>query len=151
MALLENKLMNHPTSPQEFTFPIRVYYEDTDAGGVVFYANYLKFFERARTEWLRHLGVNQSALVDSEKTIFVVVGTQVQYKSPAKLDDALLIKSRLTKVGNASVNFEQICERDGQVLVQSSIQVCSVNTETFKAAPIPASVRSLLLSVQDTQ
>ena len=80
-----------------------------------------------------------------------MVGTQVEYKSPAKLDDSLLIRSRLTRVGNASVNFEQVCERDGMVLVKSSIQVCSVNTETFKAMPIPASVRTLLLSVQDNQ
>lgn len=138
-------------SSQEFSFPIRVYYEDTDAGGVVFYANYLKFFERARTEWLRFLGVNQSNLVESEKVIFVVVGTQVEYKSPAHLDDSLMIRSRLTKVGNASVNFEQVCERDGLVLVKSNIQVCSVNTETFKAMPIPASIRTLLLSVQDNQ
>lgn len=134
-----------------FTFPVRVYYEDTDAGGVVFYANYLKFFERARTEWLRHLGVNQSSLVVAEQAIFVVVGTQVQYKSPAYLDDMLLIKSRLTPVGNASVNFDQVCERDGQVLVESSIQVCSVSVDTFKAVPIPATVRSLLLSAQDTK
>lgn len=134
-----------------FTFPVRVYYEDTDAGGVVFYANYLKFFERARTEWLRHLGVNQSSLVVAEQAIFVVVGTQVQYKSPAYLDDMLLIKNRLTRVGNASVNFDQVCERDGQVLVESSIQVCSVSVDTFKAVPIPATVRSLLLSAQDTK
>lgn len=141
--------MTNQVCAQEFTFPIRVYYEDTDAGGVVFYANYLKFFERARTEWLRHLGVNQSQLSDTDKIVFVVVGTQVQYKSPAHLDDLLTIKSRITKVGNASAHFEQVCERNGEILVQSSIQVCSVNTETFKAAPIPASVRPLLLSVQD--
>lgn len=143
--------MTIQTSEKEFTFPIRVYYEDTDAGGVVFYANYLKFFERARTEWLRFLGVNQSNLSDAEKAIFVVVATQVEYKSPAHLDDALTIRSRITKLGNASANFEQICERDGQLLVKSSIQVCCVNTETFKAMPIPASVRTLLLSVQDNQ
>ncbi len=133
----------------EFTFPVRVYYEDTDAGGVVFYANYLKFFERARTEWLRHLGVNQTALVDQCNIIFVVVGTQVQYKSPARLDDLLTIRTRIKKLGNASIDFEQICEREGQTLVHSNIQICCVNLTSFKASPIPDSVRSLLLSVQD--
>ncbi|MCQ9329745.1 tol-pal system-associated acyl-CoA thioesterase [Pelistega suis] len=133
----------------EFTFPVRVYYEDTDAGGVVFYANYLKFFERARTEWLRHLGVNQTALAEQFNIIFVVVGTQVQYKSPARLDDLLTIRTRVKKLGNASIDFEQICERDGKTLVHSNIQICCVNLTSFKATPIPDVVRSLLLSVQD--
>ncbi|NOL48819.1 tol-pal system-associated acyl-CoA thioesterase [Pelistega europaea] len=140
--------MNSDT-PTEFTLPIRVYYEDTDAGGVVFYANYLKFFERARTEWLRRLGFHQSELAEKLRVIFVVVGTQVQYKSPARLDDLLTIKTRIAKIGNASIDFEQICERDGKLLVHSHFQICCVSLDSFKACPIPDSIRSILLSVQD--
>ena len=132
-----------------FILPTRVYYEDTDAGGVVFYANYLKFFERGRTEWLRNLGVNQAKLAEEQGRIFVVVGTQVRYRSPARLDDLLEIKTGITKVGNSSCSFEQIAERNGEVLVESSIQICCVDTQSFKPAPIPADIRSLFLSVQD--
>ena len=132
-----------------FILPIRVYYEDTDAGGVVFYANYLKFFERGRTEWLRNLGVNQAKLAEEQVRIFVVVGTQVRYRSPARLDDLLEIKTTLSKVGNSSCTFEQIAERNGEALVESSIQICCVDTQSFKPAPIPADIRSLFLSVQD--
>lgn len=138
------------TIPTEFTLPIRVYYEDTDAGGIVFYANYLKFFERARTEWLRQLGFHQSELANTYRVVFVVVGTQVQYKSPARLDDLLTIRTRISKIGNASIDFEQICELDDKVLVQSHIQICCVNLDSFKACPIPDAIRSRLLSsVQD--
>ncbi|NLA51491.1 MAG: tol-pal system-associated acyl-CoA thioesterase [Alcaligenaceae bacterium] len=132
-----------------FTLPIRVYYEDTDAGGVVFYANYLKFFERGRTEWLRNLGVNQAKLAEEQGRIFVVVGTQVRYRSPARLDNLIEIKTSLSKVGNSSCSFEQIAERNGEVLVESSIQICCVDNQSFKPAPIPADIRSLFLSVQD--
>lgn len=134
---------------KDFILPIRVYYEDTDAGGVVFYANYLKFFERGRTEWIRHLGVNQAKLAQEQQRIFVVVATQVRYRSPAHLDDLLEIKTKLTKVGNSSCSFEQIAERNGEILVESSIQICCVDTQNFKPAPIPADIRSSFLSVQD--
>ena len=132
-----------------FHFPVRVYYEDTDAGGVVFYANYLKFFERARTEWLRHLGVSQTALADSDRLIFIVVSTQLRYRSPARLDDLLAINSRITKMGAASVHFEQVAERDGIRLVESQIQVCCVNADTFRPASIPTPIRQLFPFVQD--
>ena len=132
-----------------FTLPTRVYYEDTDAGGVVFYANYLKFFERGRTEWLRNLGINQAKLAEEQGRIFVVVGTQVRYRSPARLDDLIKIKTSLIKVGNSSCSFEQIAERNDEVLVESSIQICCVDTQSFKPASIPAEIRSLFLSVQD--
>jgi len=132
-----------------FHFPVRVYYEDTDAGGVVFYANYLKFFERARTEWLRHLGVSQTALAGSDRLIFIVVNTQLRYRSPARLDDLLDIRSRITKMGAASVHFEQVAQRDGTRLVESQIQVCCVNADTFRPTPIPTPIRQLFPFVQD--
>lgn len=138
-----------PDENKQFTLPVRVYYEDTDSGGVVFYANYLKFFERARTEWLRALGVNQSELASSENRIFVVVNTQLKYRKPARLDDLIQIKSRISKVSEASAIFEQRAELNAQLLVESTIQVCCVNSQTFRPAAIPPSVRTLLLSVQD--
>ncbi|WP_028357593.1 tol-pal system-associated acyl-CoA thioesterase [Brackiella oedipodis] len=137
------------TQSKEFSHRVRIYYEDTDAGGIVFYANYLKFFERARTEWLRQLGVNQSQLAQSQQRIFIVVSTELKYISPARLDDVLTIHSRITKVDKASVIFEQTAYCDERLLNQSAIRVCCVNSQTFKPAAIPQDIRSLLLSVQD--
>ena len=90
-----------------FAFPVRVYWEDTDAGGIVFYANYLKFFERARTEWLRHLGVEQQKLREQVGGMFVVTGTQLRYHRPARLDDLLTVTARVTEPGRASLTIEQ--------------------------------------------
>src|SRR6476469_4645766 len=90
-----------------FQWPVRVYYEDTDTGGIVFYANYLKFFERARTEWLRAGGFNQSALAEAFGIIFVVMQTAVDYHAPARLDNELKLSVRVEKCGRASVEFFQ--------------------------------------------
>jgi len=90
-----------------FQWPIRVYWEDTDAGGIVFYANYLKFFERARTEWLRHLGIEQQRLRDEIGGMFVVTDTQVRYQRPARLDDFLLVTARVLEAGRASLTIGQ--------------------------------------------
>src|SRR3954464_8102232 len=90
-----------------FNWPVRVYYEDTDTGGVVFYANYLKFFERARTEWLRAAGVSQQALSDRHRVMFVVKSTAVDYHAPAKLDDQLQLTVTVERLGKASVQFVQ--------------------------------------------
>jgi tol-pal system-associated acyl-CoA thioesterase len=89
--------------PVLFRHALRVYWEDTDAGGVVFYANYLKFFERARTEWLRHLGVGQQALREATGAVFVVTDTQVHFRTPARLDDVLHITVALRRHGTASM------------------------------------------------
>src|SRR3546814_6175927 len=106
------KAMPVETSESFSHLDIRVYYEDTDAGGVMYYANYLKFFERGRTEWLRRLGVDQSRLAEKEKRIFVVKNVEIQYRKPARLDDLLAIHSKITRVGPASVNFRQAAMRD---------------------------------------
>jgi acyl-CoA thioester hydrolase len=90
-----------------FCWPVRVYWEDTDAGGIVFYANYLKFFERARTEWLRHLGIGQQALRDEVGGMFVVSETRVQYHRPARLDDLLLVTAHVREAGRASLTIGQ--------------------------------------------
>lgn len=120
----------------------RVYYEDTDAGGVVYHANYLRFFERARTEWLRQFGFSQQSLIEQTQTVFVVVGMQLAYKAPARLDDLLTISTRVSKLGGASIAFEQRCEKDGQLLVQADVQLCCVNTNKYRPTPIPEAIRA---------
>ncbi|XLZ72320.1 tol-pal system-associated acyl-CoA thioesterase [Massilia sp. SR12] len=91
----------------EFTWEVRVYYEDTDAGGIVYYANYLKFFERARTEWLRALGVNQDILLREHDAMFVVKNVSADYHAPARLDDVIKLTLRIEKLGRASIQFVQ--------------------------------------------
>jgi len=127
---------------------IRVYYEDTDTGGVVYYANYLKFFERGRTEWLRRLGVDQSEMARREHKGFVVKSVQIQYCRPARLDDLLTVRSDITRMGPASINFDQKALRDGELLCESTIQVCCVDQNTFRPAAFSRELRTLLEKVQ---
>jgi acyl-CoA thioester hydrolase len=126
--------------PLIFEWPIRVYYEDTDAGGIVFYVNYLKFFERARTEWLRACGVDQQKLVESEGVVFVVKRTAVDYTAPARLDDMLNVVSRIERLGRASVDFHQEAWRDGVLLATGEIRVASVDRKSVRPVGIPAAV-----------
>ncbi|WP_299538494.1 tol-pal system-associated acyl-CoA thioesterase [uncultured Herbaspirillum sp.] len=136
--------MSAASSP--FHWNIRVYYEDTDTGGVVFYANYLKFFERARTEWLRSLGFQQQHLAETTGALFVVRNTSVDYLSPARLDDELRLTVVVEKCRNASVQFVQEAWRlpsgDGQpeLLARGSITVACVDQTTFRPRPIPDEV-----------
>lgn len=125
-----------------FRWPIRVYYEDTDAGGVVFYANYLKFMERGRTEWLRTLKVNQQDLGLTERVIFVVSQLDMQYKMPARLDDALTVETIVTYVGRASMNFSQRVVRDQQTLASGNIRVGCVDSFSLKPTALPVDVRT---------
>jgi acyl-CoA thioester hydrolase len=135
--------------PAEARFDIRVYYEDTDAGGVVYYANYLKFLERARTEWLRELGVFQSELRAATQRIFVVNALDMAYRKPARLDDRLTIHSRITRLGRASIHFAQAARRDGELLAEGTIQVCCVDAASLRPAEIPPEVLSILKSIQE--
>ncbi len=128
-----------PAMPN-FVWPLRVYWEDTDAGGVVFYANYLKFFERARTEWLRALGIEQQTLADTSGVVFVVRSTAVEYNAPARLDDQLEIRTHIERVGPASVQFAQEAWRGDLLLASGNIRVGCVEKSTFRPAPIPAPV-----------
>ena len=123
-------------------FTVRVYYEDTDMGGVVFYANYLKFMERGRTEWLRAVGVNQSDLATQEQRGFMVTELDIRYLKPARLDDLLQIESEVTRMGRASLHFHQMIYRDVELLTESKIQVCCVETVNMRVAAIPQSVRT---------
>jgi|SRR5690606_29720457 len=134
-----------------FNWTIRVYYEDTDAGGVVFYANYLKFFERARTEWLRAAGVNQSHMTDTLGLVFVVKSTALDYHAPARLDDELKLTVVVEKLGRASVQFVQEAwrvtqapdENGGQraeLLATGRIKVGCVDMQRFRPAEIPQEI-----------
>lgn len=138
------KDMASDTPADPFQFDIRVYYEDTDAGGVVYYANYLKFFERARTEWLRRLGVSQSELAVQEQRLFVVKKVEIQYRKPAVLDDLLTLYSTITRIGRASLTFRQHAQRGEHVLCDSTIEVCCIDANTYRPAPFPAELRTLL-------
>jgi acyl-CoA thioester hydrolase len=132
-----------------FEFPIRIYWEDTDAGGIVFYANYLKFFERARTEWLRSLGFGQQALRDASGGMFVVSETAVKYHSPARLDDTLRVTAELQEAGRVSLTIAQraYLHSPGQtdrLLAEGTIRIGWVDSHTLKPGRIPATVLEAL-------
>jgi acyl-CoA thioester hydrolase len=120
-----------------FIHPLRIYWEDTDAGGVVFYANYLKFFERARTEWLRTLGFHQERMRTEGGAMFVVTDTRVRYLSPARLDDLLEVSVRVVESGRASLRLAQQARRGAQTLAEGEIRIGCVDTGTFKPRRIP--------------
>jgi acyl-CoA thioester hydrolase len=122
-----------------FQLPIRIYWEDTDAGGIVFYANYLKFFERARTEWLRSLGIAQSELRATVGGMFIVSETSVRYLRPARLDDELLVTAKLESGGRASLIIAQqaLLKGSGEVLAEGTIRIGWVDAATLKPGRIP--------------
>ena len=122
-----------------FVHPVRVYWEDTDAGGIVFYANYLKFFERARTEWLRSLGIQQGELRETTGGIFVVAETSVRYLQPARLDDELLVTAHLQESGRASLIIAQQARmrHDGALLCEGTIRIGWVDAKHLQPARIP--------------
>lgn len=125
---------------EAFTWPVRVYWEDTDAGGIVFYANYLKFFERARTEWLRALGVQQGALRATSGGIFVVSETSVRYLQPARLDDELVVTAELQGAGRASLIIFQQARRGADLLAEGTIRIGWVDAATLRPGRIPAAI-----------
>ncbi|OAJ51618.1 tol-pal system-associated acyl-CoA thioesterase [Paraburkholderia ginsengiterrae] len=139
-----NMSTSQPGTEIGCTWPIRVYYEDTDAGGIVFYANYLKFFERARTEWLRACGVDQNRLADETGAIFIVRSTAVDYRAPARLDDIVNVVSRIERLGRASVDFAQEAWRNDTLLATGSIRVGCVDRIALRPAAIPPQVLAAL-------
>jgi acyl-CoA thioester hydrolase len=123
-----------------FKWKIRVYWEDTDAGGIVFYANYLKFFERARTEWLRSLGIEQQKLKDTTGGMFVVTETNVRYLRPARLDDELMVTASLLKSGGATMTIEQQVLLKNEPLCDGVIRIGWVDTVSMQPARIPQKI-----------
>ena len=126
--------------PTVFTWTIRVYYEDTDAGGIVFYANYLKFFERARTEWLRALGIGQHELLAQHGAMFVVSHASIDYHAPAKLDDVITLTLSIEKLGRASVRFVQQAFNGATLLASARVKVGCVEHAALKPRSLPDAV-----------
>jgi acyl-CoA thioester hydrolase len=124
-----------------FKWPIRVYYEDTDAGGVVYYANYLKFFERCRTEWLRSFGIDQAILARDQGLQFVVAQIEAKYLAPARLDDELLIEARVIATGRCSMMFEQVALRAGLALASARVKIACVDSQR-RPARLPQAIRA---------
>ena len=120
-----------------FLWPVRIYYEDTDSGGVVYYANYLKFMERARTEWLRAAGFEQDELIEKNNVIFAVRSVQIEYLSPARFNEELLITTTVIKKGKASITVEQKIKRNETVICIAEIKIASLNVNDFKPAAMP--------------
>lgn len=141
---------------KDFSFPIRVYWEDTDAGSIVYYANYLKFFERARSEWLRRLGVEQGELLLNEGCMFVVSEIQTKFHSPARIDDLLAVTVRIKKIGHASIYLHQtaLIQTGGanaparapvsQLACEGSVRLACVQQNTMRPIAIPRSIVSLI-------
>jgi acyl-CoA thioester hydrolase len=131
----------------EFLWPVRVYYEDTDSGGVVYYANYLKFMERARTEWLRQLGFEQDELIQKEAVIFAVRSVQVDYLLPARFNDELRVSANLIEQGRASLTIEQSITRvaDNSLLCKGRVKIVSLRPDSFKPCAIPDNIKQQLL------
>jgi acyl-CoA thioester hydrolase len=139
-----------------FCWPVRIYWEDTDAGGIVFYANYLKFFERARTEWLRSLGIEQRTLRDTEHGFFVVGETSVRYLRPARLDDELLVTARIQETGRASLIIAQQARlnsgpgrtgpdaAEAVLVCDGTIRIGWVQANDLKPARIPPTILEAL-------
>ena len=127
-----------------FSFSVRVYWEDTDAGGIVFYANYLKFFERARTEWLRSVGIGQQQLLESTGAMFVVAQTNVRYLRPARLDDELIVTANVIETGRASLTILQQAllktEQVKTVLCEGTVRIGWVNAHSLQPQRIPAAL-----------
>lgn len=127
-----------------FAWPVRVYYEDTDTGGVVYYANYLKFMERARTEWLRSLGFEQDQLIRDAGIIFAVRAVEVDYLRPARFNDALTVTAEVVHNGGASITFRQEVRRGDEVLCRGKVKIASLDAQTLRPRPAPAAIVAAL-------
>ena len=128
---------------KSFEWPVRVYYEDTDAQGVVYYANYFRFMERARTEWLRALGVDQVALMEQERRIFVVTATSAEFIMPARFNDQVIVTARLSGLARATFDIEQniyLDSQDGQLLLRGSVRAAYLDADTMRPRRVPASI-----------
>ena len=130
--------------PAGFRWRLRVYYEDTDAGGIVYYANFLKFFERCRTEWLRALGIEQTRLAGERGLQFVVMSIACDYRRPARLDDELTVLAQTERVGGASLVFVQQAWRGDELLAQGRVKVACVDTGRLAPAALPADLVAAL-------
>jgi acyl-CoA thioester hydrolase len=127
-----------------FEWNARVYFEDTDSGGVVYHANYLKFMERARTEWLRSLGLNQIKLKQEDKVMFVVRKIDIQYKIPARFNDELVIQTDCVKTTDYSIILKQNILRSKQIITEGKVEIVCINSDLFRPVRIPKMVKQLM-------
>ena len=135
--------MSGADNAKPFEWPVRVYYEDTDAQGVVYYANYFRFMERARTEWLRALGVDQVHLMENERRIFVVIQTQAEFLAPARFNDQLIVTARLAGLSRATFDIEQdiyLDNRDGTLLLKGNVRAAYLDADTLRPKRVPANL-----------
>ena len=140
--------MKSEKKPNVFTLPVRVYFEDTDAGGVVYYANYLKYLERCRTEWLRSDGHQQGELLRDASIAFVVRSISVDYLKPARLDDLLSVSMEVERITRAQIFFRQSIRRGDEELLTAQVQVVCVNPAQMKIVSIPTLLRTQLEAIQ---
>ncbi len=134
--------MSSDAAKDVFEWPVRVYYEDTDAQGVVYYANYFRFMERARTEWLRALGVDQQKMLSEERRMFVVVSTRAEFVMPAQFNDELIVTAGLGEQTRASFDIEQNIyrgSRDGDLLLRGGVKAAILDADSMKPQRVPAS------------
>lgn len=134
-------------SGNQFSWPIRVYYEDTDAGGVVYHSNYLNFMERARTEWLRALGFEQTAVKNEFGVIIVIHSLSIAFKSPAKFNDCLQVNCTLVNAGRSSMEIVQTIQRGGVLLIEAQVKAVFVNADTFRPVAIPEAIKQAILQI----
>jgi len=135
MAVVENV--------KPFEWPVRVYYEDTDAQGVVYYANYFRYMERARTEWLRSLGVDQLQLLNDERRMFVVTETNAEFVAPAKFNDEIVVTAHLARLARATFDIEQniyLNSLQGTLLLRGGVKAAFLNADTLRPVRVPASI-----------
>ncbi|MEI6869240.1 MAG: tol-pal system-associated acyl-CoA thioesterase [Methylophilaceae bacterium] len=130
-----------------FSLPIRIYFEDTDSGGVVYHSNYLKFMERARTEWLSAVGIDQRHLKQDNHIMFVVHRIDIQYKLPARFNDNLIVKSELKDIGSSKIEFRQMIYRENEMLIDASVDVACIDSEKFKPVRIPPTIKQAMESL----
>ena len=132
------------TNSFQFDWPVRVYYEDTDAGGVVYHSTYLNYMERARTEWLRHLGFEQTYLKEHLNIIFMVHSMQIAFRKPAKFNDLLIVTSELSRIGHCSFEFMQKICFNQQMLIEAQVKIVCVQVFNFKPTAIPEKIRIVM-------
>jgi len=130
-----------------FSLPVRIYFEDTDSGGVVYHANYLKFMERARTEWLRSVGIDQHHLKYHAHIMFVVHRIDIQYKLPARFNDDLVVKSEFLGIGSSKIEFRQMIYRHEEMLIDAHVDIACIDSEKFKPVRIPSTVKQTMESL----
>ncbi|MDX2094508.1 MAG: tol-pal system-associated acyl-CoA thioesterase [Alphaproteobacteria bacterium] len=136
--------MNAYARDDAFYFPIRVFYEDTDAGGIVYHSNFFNFAERARTEWLRHLAIGRERLQEEFGLMFVVRRATIEWRRPARLDDLLMVETRLQAIGKVRMTLRQTITRGETLLATIDVEVVAVSIETFAPTLLPDALRALL-------